>query len=170
MKLLIIGHGRHGKDSVADIINELWATQGISSSMFAAERVVFRALRDEYPDAQACYEDRANRRTLWFELIRMYSEHDPARLARELLQEYDIYVGMRCRAEFDACMAQGLFDYVIWVDATARGIPQEPSSSMELTPEDATYCVYNDGDLQKLYSSTVELLQALMHDNLRRLT
>lgn len=142
MKLLIIGHGRHGKDTVAEGLVERMPTLSfISSSMFVAQTVVRRDLEDNginYLTLEDCYEDRANHREFWRESIARYCT-PPERMAQEILADHDIYVGMRTRREFHA--ARHLFDEVIWVDRT-RLLPPEPSC--ELRQSDATYYFNNN--------------------------
>lgn len=45
-KLLVIGHARHGKDTVAEILQRDYGLQFTSSSLFCAEKVVFEGLKD----------------------------------------------------------------------------------------------------------------------------
>lgn len=71
--LLIIGHGRHGKDSVGDILRSKYGMRAVSSSEFAAEKAVFPLVSGIYPDWRAAYEDRHAHRDLWFHAIRAYN-------------------------------------------------------------------------------------------------
>lgn len=68
-------------------------------------------------------------------------------LAEQILVDHGIYVGMRSRAEFDK--TKGLFDSVIWVDRSEH-VKKEPSSSMELTKEDADFVIDNNGSIEDL--------------------
>ena len=45
-KLLVIGHARHGKDTVAEILQRDYGLQFTSSSLFCAEKIVFEGLKD----------------------------------------------------------------------------------------------------------------------------
>lgn len=45
-KLLIIGHGRHGKDTVAGILRQEYGFEFTSSSLFCVERVIWDAIQD----------------------------------------------------------------------------------------------------------------------------
>jgi len=162
-RILILGHGRHGKDTVAMIINYFTGLTFIASSWFAAKEVVFPALSEDYVDITACYEDRANKRTKWFELIKAYNTPDATRLARALLKESNIYVGMRSNAEYEACMKAGLFDYVFWVDASHRA-PLESVTSFNI-PYNKDTMIYidnnikgSDGDLTELERTVKKVL------------
>lgn len=135
MKLLIIGHGRHGKDTVAEHLRDEHGLSFVSSSYFLAERVVRPALVEHgltYDTLEACYEDRVNHRVLWRDIIRAYNGDDPARLARAILEVSDCYVGMRSHEEYIA--SRHLFNAVMWVDAFRRGLPADDSLTIEYDP------------------------------------
>ena len=142
MKLLIIGHSRHGKDTVAEMLVERmpWLSF-MSSSLFVAQTVVrgdLESIGINYLTLEDCYEDRVNHREFWRDSIARYC-NPPERMAQEILSDHDIYVGMRTRREFVA--ARPLFDEVIWVDRSEI-LPPEPSC--ELTQDDATYYYNNN--------------------------
>lgn len=148
-KILIIGYARHGKDSVAEILRDGWGYKFCSSSMAACEKVVFPVMskQEGYTSIEECFEDRVNHRTQWHQLISEYNTPCKGRLAKEIMETNDIYVGMRCQEELKA--ARRLFDVVVWVDASKRHFP-EPVSSNTLTKEMADYCISNNGDLVDL--------------------
>lgn len=150
-KLMVIGHGRHGKDTVCEMFREHYNLQFKSSSLAAAEIAIFPILKDllGYRTSEECYEDRHNHRSLWFELIRAFNYHDRSKLARAIYEEADIYCGIRNRDEFLAIRDAGLFDWSIWVDASSR-VPDESTSSCTVTREDADYVIDNNGDLSWL--------------------
>lgn len=135
-RILILGHGRHGKDTVAEMLAKLTGLTFMSSSWFAASRILYPAMSDEYENVDACFADRSNKRVKCFELIKAYNSPDATRLATELLEEADIYVGMRSNAEYQACMQKGLFDLVLWVDASHRA-PLESVTSFNINYDPA---------------------------------
>ncbi|MGK7753791.1 hypothetical protein [Roseovarius sp. C03] len=141
-RILLIGHGRHGKDFAGEILSARYGMRAVSSSAFCAQKAVFPLVSDLYPDWAACYEDRANHRELWFHAIAAYNLRPGPTLAEQILAENDIYTGMRRRAELAA--AREFFDLVVWVDASER-LPLEPSGSMELTADDADWILDNNG-------------------------
>ena len=156
MKILLIGHARHGKDSVAEILQYMLGLTFRSSSEFANESVIFPALAPKYgyTTLDECYQDRINHRKEWYELIRDYNGDDPARLGRELFEENDIYCGLRHREEFEAIKAESLYDVCVWVDASER-LPPESSDSMSLTMEDANVIIHNNESLTKLQAEMI---------------
>lgn len=142
MKLLIIGHGRHGKDTVAEMLQEQIGLTFRSSSEAAAEIAVFPTLgpRYGYKTVKECFDDRANHRQEWKDLITAYNTPDKARLCREILETSDCYVGMRCPLELAA--VRPMFGAVIWVEASAR----RPSDPTMLIPFDPNSMLYIDNN------------------------
>ena len=154
---MILGYARHGKDTVADILVKSFGLKKGDSSRFAGKQVMlpyFESIGIHYADFEECYKDRVNHRQEWFEQIAAYNTPDNARLAREIYQVSDMYVGMRRKEEFDAVKNARLFDYAIWVDATKRGIPVEPFTSNTMNPSMAGYVIDNSGTLEQLEIKT----------------
>ena len=120
MKTLILGHGRHGKDTAAHLLAALSGMTFKSSSEFACDLFICDALKQDYgyKSSRECYNDRHNHRSEWFNLIKNYNSKDKARLCRALLKENDMYVGMRCSEEYEA--SRHLFDNIIYIDASRR--------------------------------------------------
>lgn len=156
-KFLILGHGRHGKDTVAEMMREMYGISYASSSWAAAEIAVYPALRERhgYRSLDECYADRASHREEWRQLITDYNTPDKSKLCREILGKNDCYVGMRCPLEYAA--SKDLFDYVIWVDASMR-LPPDPTMGIEL--DCSMLVVDNNGGLRDLCGE-VAMLRAL---------
>ncbi len=154
--LLIVGYGRHGKDTAAEFFRDVFSLRFKSSSEAAAEIFLFDTLKEKYgyKTFEECYNDRANHRAEWADLINEYNREDPTRLARAILNINDCYVGMRDPIEVNACMEAGLFDLIIWIDACER-LPKEDESSIKITKAIADIIVENNGTpeefKQKLY-------------------
>lgn len=161
-RLMIMGHGRHGKDTVAEMIDGHTGLGMLGSSEFACKRAVFPHLRryQGYQTWQECFEDRHNHRATWYDLIRQYNREDKARLMRELYGEANIYVGIRCRDEFYAGKDEGLFNLAIWVDAAKRKGP-ECESSCTVTADDADIIITNNGTEAELAVKVQRLVLAM---------
>jgi len=151
MKLMIMGYGRHGKDTVCELLREMYGFTFESSSLAAAEHAIYPVLRHliGYKTLEECYNDRHNHRALWFELIRAFNHRDKARLIRTVLNEHDIYCGIRNTEELYAARREGLFDYAIWV-TRSRVAPEESTTSCNVTVRDADYVLDNNGDIDHL--------------------
>lgn len=158
MKLLIVGNGRHGKDTVAEYLCKKYNLEFQSSSMHCAEHVVFPALSGMYgyKTIQECFEDRSNHRREWYELISEYCKDDLARIGREIFSVSDIYCGLRNKREFHAIKNNGLFDYAIWVDRSDY-LPPEDKSSNTIEPWMADFVIDNNGTLEQLYRNIDDL-------------
>lgn len=160
MKLLIIGNAGHGKDAAAEILSRKYGLTHKSSSVAALEVFLFDVLNEKYKLGYAtleeAYLDRGNHRPVWFDEITAFNQDEPTRLARLIMEgtatteENDIYVGMRNNYEAQACLAAGIFDYIIWIDATERLGATEPSTSFNISPEIAQFWVDNNGSLGDL--------------------
>jgi len=163
LKLMIVGYGRHGKDTVCDIINREYNYTFQSSSMFCAELFIYETLRDKYgyTSIEQCYEDRHNHRSEWYNLISNYNAEDPTRLGKELYSRYDIYCGLRNSTEFHGLRNCGEFDYAIWVDRS-KHLPPESSDSISIQPWMADYIIDNNGSLQLLKHNTISLMNRLL--------
>ena len=151
LKLLVIGHGRHGKDTVCEILRDKYGYTFESSSQFCSKLFIYDQLKDKYgySSEEQCYADRHNHRTEWYDAICDYNVPDAARLGREMFAAYDIYCGLRNKKEFHAMKNVGVFDYAIWVD---RGdhLPPESKNSMSLEQWMADYTIDNNGTLADL--------------------
>lgn len=156
MKLLILGYGRHGKDTLAEIFRDHFRVSFSSSSFSACEIVVFPALREKYGynDPSECYQDRANHRQEWYQLISDYNKEDPSRLCQEILINNDCYVGMRSKRELDG--SRHLFDLIIFVDASQRH-PPEGKESCTISLEDADITITNNGSLEQFKNKAIRL-------------
>ena len=159
-KLMVCGYGRHGKDSVCEMM-EPW--KFVSSSMFVAEAAVYPWLKTmyNYESLEQCYADRHNHRAEWHRLISAYNNKDLPRLARELYEEYDIYCGLRCALEFAAAQDEGLFVLSIWVDASER-LPPEDTNSCTITKRMCDIVIENNETLEQLEKKVNRLKTCLL--------
>lgn len=161
-KLLIIGHGRHGKDTVCEMLRDKYGYSFESSSQFCSNLFIYDMLKDKYGYAneEQCYADRHNHRAEWYDAICDYNVPDAARLGREIFQAHDIYCGLRNKREFFAMKNTGVFDYAIWVDRSNH-LPPESKDSMSLEQWMADYTIDNNGTLEELEFNLNQLINFL---------
>ena len=161
-KILVIGYGRHGKDTVCSILKEKYRMKFNSSSWFLAKNVIFPQLKDlyNYASVEDCYNDRHNHRKEWYDIIHAYCADDKARLGKEIFQEYDIYCGLRNELEFNAMKQAQIFDYTVWVDRS-KHLPPESTESMTLTPAHADYIIDNNKDFEHLVNEVEHMMSRL---------
>lgn len=162
-KLLVIGYARHGKDTVGEILRDAYGFRFTSSSVFVAQEVMWDnwgcAVYDNFDEM---YADRVNHRVLWMQMISAYNTPDKTKTAATMLSRgFDMYVGMRRQDELDACREKGVFDHVIWVDASLRHPPE--SGSMDITEDSANpdYVLYNNGTISELHDQVADLVNWL---------
>lgn len=145
-KLLIIGHARHGKDTLAKKIRDKLGFRFTSSSVFVGKECIWPEWgKERYNSFEEMFADRVNHRATWASLISAYNTPDKTKTAKIMIARgFDMYVGMRRMDEFTACRQAKLFDCVIWVDAIKR-LPPEGRESMELTAACADLYCDNNG-------------------------
>lgn len=152
-KVVVMGHARHGKDTVAERLRDTFGLQYRGSSEICAE-FVKQEMQDlqikHYPTVEACFEDRGNFRADWHKIIHDYNRGDPARLGKLIFSQADIYCGIRDVDELNGIVAE--FDPIlVWVSADSR-VPQEDSSSINISfNKDTMIPLLNDGTLDQLY-------------------
>jgi len=148
-RILIIGHMRHGKDTVAEFIEEFTGMSFKSSSEMAAEIFIYDELKDKYgySSFMECFEDRMNHRTEWYHLIKNYNKIDKARLAKDILEYNDMYVGMRSQEELNKCIEDEVFDMIIGVYDPDKSF--EPKESFDIDLFSSSDFIIPTGDLMK---------------------
>ena len=144
-RLLIIGHARHGKDTAAEYLRDAHGYKFASSSEWCGVNFLWPVWgKHLYASPKEMFEDRGNHRPKWAELISEFNTPDKVATVRGMFHDgFRVYVGMRKRDEFEAAMAGKWFDHVMWIDRSAH-LPDEPSTSMELTREDANVFIDNN--------------------------
>ena len=163
-KLLVVGHGRHGKDTVCEMLEKYGYTFQ-SSSKFCSELFIYNELKDKYGYANEdkCYEDRHNHRAEWYDMIHNYCKNDLARLGRNLFAQNNIYCVLRNKREFFAMQNEEIFDYAIWVDRTDH-LPTEDPSSMSIEQWMCDYTIDNNGDLERLQLNVDTLIRTIFRN------
>ena len=156
IKLCIVGSARWGKDSFAEILRDEFGMTFESSSQSAADIFLYDLLKEKYgyETSEECFEDRHNHRQEWYEAICEYNKDDKARLAKGIVERTGCYVGMRDRDEIRECIKQGLFDLIVWVDASDR-LPEEPATSFNIDRSCADIIIENNGTYEEFYEKVL---------------
>ena len=151
MKLLIIGYARHGKDTAAKILASLLNLKFASSSEYACEKIVYPQLKltHGYKTPAECFSDRASCRGEWYTIISNYNANDPTRMAKEIMKTNHMYVGMRSAIELTACMQAGVFDLIIWIDASKRITQSEGCDSCTVSSWMADVVIDNNTSVEE---------------------
>jgi hypothetical protein len=164
-RILIIGHAQHGKDTTAEILQLLYDYDFESSSVAAARIFLYEKLKDKYGygNFMECFNDRVNRRAEWHDEICEYNRLNKARLAQEILETSDMYVGMRSNEEIEACLRQGIFDLVIGVYDPRK--PEEPRDSFNINLwEKADIVIPNASGIRELAVKLKKLKPLFQYD------
>jgi hypothetical protein len=157
MKILVIGHARHGKDTFCEVGKSMGFSYQSSSKILAPE-IYEDMFKHNYHNWMACWQDRVHHRASWKEWITDYNTPDKSRLLRRILQDNDIYNGMRCNIELEASRPH--VDLIIWIDACERVEPED-SSSMLLTRDMAHIIVDNNGTEHEFMMKSMTVFEAL---------
>jgi predicted HAD superfamily Cof-like phosphohydrolase len=181
-KILVMGYARHGKDTVADLLQQQYKLKFTSSSAFCAERVIMPAIKKlwakwdpipgelkgqppaipDYSTVQECFEDRHNHRAFWYDTITAYNTPDLTALGRAIFEGHDVYCGIRNAREFHALRNAGVFDVAIWVDAYERIGAKEDESSCTVEPWMADCVLDNNGSLADLERNLKVLMEGIL--------
>lgn len=165
MNVLILGAARHGKDTVAEILKKRFGIRHQSSSSAALDIFLFDILNNKYglnyKSKEEAFEDRVNHRDKWYNEICEYNKKYKGRLAKEIMENNEVYVGMRSKDEIDACRNSGIFDLVIGVIDPRK--PEESKDSNDVdTVEESDVVIYNDGTLEELEEKVLDVWSRAM--------
>jgi hypothetical protein len=149
MKVLVLGHAGHGKDTAANLLEALGLTF-VPTSLLCAKLIVLPFLGVEDPTEEQVlqtYNARVNNREIWVEAIGEFCKDNPARFVEIALAYSDIYCGLRSVEQYQA--TRELFDVVLWI--SRAGYPLEPT--MQISPDSSMIVIHNNGNLASLEAS-----------------
>lgn len=134
MKLAILGHGRAGKDTAADFLDDHTPLRYAgSTSEFLCP---FVAAKLGISEAEA-FARRHEDRQLWYDTGNELRRDDPLFLVRRVLAAGDLIVGLRDAEEVARLPEVGV-DLRIWIH---RDVPADPTC--KFGPEDCDVVVHN---------------------------
>jgi uncharacterized HAD superfamily protein len=149
--ILILGYKEHGKSTLSDIICKYTNLSSEDSSKSAAKIFIYDKLKNKYgyKSFKECYEDRRNKRKEWYDLIVDYNKYDKCRLAKNIIKENNIYVGMRRTDEVINCNEIGLFDYIVGIYDPRKEHESKDSCDIDIFKY-SDFTIFNNGDLSDL--------------------
>lgn len=134
--LAFCGHGRSGKDLGAEWLgNSFHATYNGSLSSIVCPLIASAV----GVTVEECFKTRHENREYWFRFCNRLRYDDPTLLARMLLSQADIVVGIRGAVELDACKRRNIIDLSMWI-LNDRVLPD---ATVEFEPQDCDVVVYN---------------------------
>ena len=148
--VLIVGHGRSGKDEAGMFLHELGIPYGGSCS-WAALPLMAKALN--LPE-QIAWERRHQMRELWFYHCDRFRDEakDPLVLVRRALALGNVVTGCRNAKEIVLARDSGVFNHVLWIERP--GIPVDPTVKFDSSV--ATEIIRNVGSLADFHYSLIE--------------
>lgn len=150
-KILIVGHGRSGKDESVQIVSRLTGLR--AAGTFSLYLAPYVAERLGVPVEQA-YAERHQNRRVWMETGEDLRRHDPTFLCRQAFAHGDVSGGVRGAAEIREIRRLELADLVVWLD---RDVPPDPT--MEFGSDWADARMDNNGTLLDLERRWERLLK-----------
>lgn len=145
LKILIVGHGRSGKDEAAQFMQEHLGFRYGGSTSWAALPLMAEHLGLHPMHA---WEQRHALRQLWRNQCDVFRKQDPCLLIRRALSnDANVITGVRGLPEIDAAIAEGLFTHIVWINRP--GTPVDPT--LDFGSERANVVILNDGTLEEFH-------------------
>lgn len=164
-KILILGDARHGKDTLAELLNKLFGFDFIGSSQMALDIFLYDKLNEKYglnyQTKEQAFNDRVNHRDKWFNEIVEFNKDDKLRLVKCILEKADIYVGLRSGKEVEAAIEQNMFNHIIGV----YNYRKERESSKSNTADVLKYSdiiLTNNGTIEQLQEKVIKYLKKIL--------
>lgn len=163
LKLMIVGHKGHGKDTVSEYLENKYGMKFVSSSWMACQLFMFDLLKDRYgyTSHEECFLDRDSKRELWFNEIVRFNTPDLGAMGKIIFETHSVYCGPRNRDEFYKLKQDQKFDYAIWVDASKRK-PLESIKSMTIRETDTNTTLNNNDSEEKLPGEIDRIVHQLL--------
>lgn len=143
-KIMIVGHARHGKDEVANMLKSYMRFQ--SATEVVCKELIFKKLKEQYNYStwKECLADKESHRVEWKHLIDLYCNDNKTKLIELVFRTSDIYCGLRNVEQLMAAKDKKLMDYIIYVDGSRR-MPLEAPELFNITKEHADTVIDNNG-------------------------
>lgn len=152
--LMIIGRGRAGKDSTAEILSRhsrllyCGSTSTVMLPLIAKEIGI---------SEEAAWNTRHAYRQYWKDFCDKFRANDPSIIGRMLLDTgSNFVVGPRDVKEIKTIQDEGLVDMTIWIE---RNVPEDITVSFG--PELADIVVTNNGNYAELEAKLINLAKAM---------
>lgn len=103
--------------------------------------------RDLNMSEEETWAKRHEMREYWKNWCNRYREKDQSALAKKMIEQCEIVVGLRDKPELEACRKDGIIDQYIWIH---RDVPKDPT--VTFTADDCDLVIYNTSSLTNFYS------------------
>lgn len=142
-KLLIVGHGRAGKDLAGEYLESITGLKFAGTTSKFLTKYVAKELGRSEEDV---YATRHRDRMLWKQIGDDIRKDDPSLLIRESLQHGEIVGGVRDIAEIIAARNEGLVDLIVWIENI--WVPVDPT--VTFTERECDLVIQNNWDIPQL--------------------
>jgi len=155
----VLGYGRAGKDTAAMWLGmHVYGCHYVGSTSDVVNPLIARE-RGMTPEEN--WATRHQNRKFWYDWCNEFRKDDPTKIARATMETGgNIIVGLRDKAELEACRNAKLFGIVIWVDNPR--VPPDPT--VTFTRSDCDIVVDNDGSFAKFFSKLTRLFTFAGYD------
>jgi len=158
MRILINGHGGHGKDFLAERLATALSLRYVDASLVFAKHLRTRLPLGWYASDEECLADKYQHRAGWYNEWRKFTQDNPTRMVDSVLTVSDIYCGLRDPIELEASLDK--FDISIWVVDPSK--EREPSSSMRISSEGHDYLFVNPSNSPSAFKMNFVALTAYL--------
>jgi len=151
-KVVIAGYSGHGKMEIAKLLSA-HGFSCITKTRFIYEKFLFDQLvldGYDYRTVNKAIKDKRNHQQYFDLSVSKYESGDCSKIAKKLLEEYNVYVGICDSKELNTLRERGLVDIVIWVDGFTRLGTTDPVSNIDIVESDADFVFDNNGSKEDL--------------------
>ena len=114
-KLLIVGAGRAGKDTVCSYLAQITHLKNAGTTSLYLADYVAQKLGISRDEAYARRHESNEMRMIWYHAGNELRENGPTTLIQKALQHGDITGGIRDKAEVLGAKRENLVDVIVWV-------------------------------------------------------
>lgn len=153
-RIALCGPGRSGKDTAARwIAAHTPLRYAGATSEFLLDEIVART----GADPEDAWATRHANRDLWYRIGNELRAEDPLVLVRRALERSELLVGCRDGDELVRARAEGLIDFVVWIE---RDVPPDPTLTYDHRLADVVVANPDPYDPTALYDALAEQLRA----------
>ncbi|MDE2438782.1 MAG: hypothetical protein KGN01_05330 [Patescibacteria group bacterium] len=157
-RILIVGHGRSGKDESALYLGRRLGLRYTGSTSLAVRPLLAHAIygKNDLLTQEHCYAHRHEDREYWYEYCNLLRRIDPLMLIKLCLSFSDILVGTRSFEELNNAVKVQRPTHILWLE---RSVPIDPT--LEFRYDDLLQYarmanvirVDNTGSIEELYNN-----------------
>ena len=163
-KILILGHARHGKDTVARMLADELCWDYLPTSVYILDSLVYGKVQKAkgYDSVAEAYKNRDEDRVLWKLIIDTYTKGEPTKLIKDVLKRSDVYIGLRNSIQLKEAIKENLFDIIIGVFSPK--LPLEETNEIDVF-DHSDFIIYNNGTYEELSQKVIRAAKFIKNNN-----